>query len=915
MHLGPQYTTEDHTVNHTNNQYYIIMKKFAKYLLTLGVAAFSFAACEEEQLVEPVAYTISGDAAFTNNRATVKVTADKAAPEDVTLLVKLDVSSTLPAANLEFPATIKVAKGDTEVSAVVSLLNAAALDAGEYTAVFCAELLDKGPVTEKISIKYSKADLKGKWTVIGTINGTNWDQDFEMTEGTGGWYSVAGIDARDKGTEFKFRRDGSWALAFGVPFKNSVAVGEEFDVIDTEGAPNIILENEGVYTLSVNPNHKKAKVERTGDVVYTYSFSGASAFDETTYKAALKASCDKPVNADVTVALAVDAEKTTFPDGTLSVPASIKIEKGKMEGTADVAIVKDPGYGEFTVVINATIGKDALGSVTLSVKKDIPVMTIKDLRNLIKSGSSNVSFIGNFSNVYVTYRTGSLAYLEDATAAIVYWADNMPIPQAGLKLSGIIEGMVKDAGGGSGNIIPQINYIKPERIQAVSITTASAEEMPKPVTGPISSITANFDDVICKIVKLEGVTAGTNIAGWQNNLITDDSGSFYVYPNYKVNKTINKGYKFSVCAPLTYQGGKAVAKSFKEDDLYDIQEPVKELTIKNVYVKTTDADGIWNQAFSTSSDFRSLAIDDEHIYLAEFNGSKNIWALDLKDPTKYTKLPVGTVESVSGYSIYTSCPRVMKNTNTNINGGKDVLLVSNLGSGSDYRLYVYSEGIDKDPSVITLSGSGRLGDTFTPYGTFDKGILFYAKNGGNGVVTFQMNGVATGTRYLVNRLAMTSDAACSYYPYPESFTSGVLAKRAEARGLNVVVDATETQIWDTWDTAFNVTETQLEYAEGRNGFVEGYNFIEFHGKRYVIYGKRQSAKEGRVYILEGALTDSWLDIINKADVKYRRDFTCTGGNGSTHSGLDVTARVIGDELYIAAVYQHVGLGVWKMLYE
>ena len=308
-------------------------------------------------------------------------------------------------------------------------------------------------------------------------------------------------------------------------------------------------------------------------------------------------------------------------------------------------------------------------------------------------------------------------------------------------------------------------------------------------------------------------------------------------------------------------------------------------------------------------------MDDENIYLAEFNGSKNIWALKINDPTNVTKLPSETVESVSGFGIYTSCPRVMKNSRWNINQGKDVLLVSNLGSGDDYRLYVYDKGINQNPSVITLSGAGRLGDTFTPWGDFEDGILFYAKNGGNGVVSFQPNGSATGTRYLVNRIALTTDAACSYYPYPETCIKGVLAKRAEARGQSVVVSASVNEIRSTWDTAFEATATNLEYMEGRNGFVEGYNFITFRGKRYVIYGKRQSATEGRVYILEGSAYQDWVDIINTANVKYRRDFTCSAGSGSTHSGLDVTARIINNELVIAAVYQHVGLGVWKIGYQ
>ena len=87
------------------------MKKFAKYLLTLGIAALSFAACEEEQIVEPVKCTVTGDSTFKDYKATITVTADKAAIEDLEVEIRLDVTSTFSADQLSFPASVKVAKG------------------------------------------------------------------------------------------------------------------------------------------------------------------------------------------------------------------------------------------------------------------------------------------------------------------------------------------------------------------------------------------------------------------------------------------------------------------------------------------------------------------------------------------------------------------------------------------------------------------------------------------------------------------------------------------------------------------------------------------------------------------------------------------------------------------------------------
>jgi uncharacterized secreted protein with C-terminal beta-propeller domain len=108
--------------------------------------------------------------------------------------------------------------------------------------------------------------------------------------------------------------------------------------------------------------------------------------------------------------------------------------------------------------------------------------------------------------------------------------------------------------------------------------------------------------------------------------------------------------------------------------------------------------------------------------------------------------------------------------------------------------------------------------------------------------------------------------------------------------------------------------TNLDYADGRNGFVLAYNFVEWEGKRYVIYGKQESSTVGKVYILEGSSATEWLTIANTAGVKFRRDLIrqegCTLVSGN--SGMDVAARVINGDLYIAAQKQNIACGVYKI---
>ena len=154
-----------------------------------------------------------------------------------------------------------------------------------------------------------------------------------------------------------------------------------------------------------------------------------------------------------------------------------------------------------------------------------------------------------------------------------------------------------------------------------------------------------------------------------------------------------------------------------------------------------------------------------------------------------------------------------------------------------------------------------------------------------------------------------------YYPFPGNDNAGVYSpgRGVEARGRSAVFEG---NLKSEGNAAYAPTLTNLDYAEGRNGWVLGYNFLEWEGKRYVIYGKQPSRSEGFVYVLEGEITDSWLDIVNKAPVKFRRDLAVESGSKlSSNSGMDVTARIIGGELYFAAQKQNIACGLFKLTYK
>ena len=353
----------------------------------------------------------------------------------------------------------------------------------------------------------------------------------------------------------------------------------------------------------------------------------------------------------------------------------------------------------------------------------------------------------------------------------------------------------------------------------------------------------------------------------------------------------------------------------------EVVAPEKELAIKTVFAKNSTDTEAWNAYYGgTGGTDRNIAMDDEYVYIAESAATAKLWAISVADPTKVKAVNVEGVTDGGAHLL--TCPRVIKNTDANVNGGKDVLICCSLTRGGvDPKLYMWVNGIDSAPKAITLTTwatDNWYGDTFTVWGTLQDGVLLFDKTDekGNGVVTFILNGVPTkDVMYLVGRIK-TVDAfgshtgVCAFYPTPDG-TAGVYSpgRGTEARGQFGTLGSSLKS-----EGGINVTLTPLDYDEGTNGFVLGYNFVEWEGNRYVIYGNYKDKKTGYVRVRQGALTDEWSKVASTGKRLYRRDLA-SGGLQSGNSAMDITARVINGELYIAAQMQNVGFGLYKLCYE
>ena len=97
---------------------------------------------------------------------------------------------------------------------------------------------------EKIASLFTLSDeVKNGWTVIGTVNGTNWDTDLPMTKGDDGLWKTDEAYAMTAGTEFKVRQGLSWDNNVGA------ADGSNF-VVEADGVYYVVFD-EAAMTITL----------------------------------------------------------------------------------------------------------------------------------------------------------------------------------------------------------------------------------------------------------------------------------------------------------------------------------------------------------------------------------------------------------------------------------------------------------------------------------------------------------------------------------------------------------------------------------------------------------------------------------------------------------------------------------------
>lgn len=352
------------------------------------------------------------------------------------------------------------------------------------------------------------------------------------------------------------------------------------------------------------------------------------------------------------------------------------------------------------------------------------------------------------------------------------------------------------------------------------------------------------------------------------------------------------------------------------------EEVLMSVTIVQAVAKPF-AELVWDAAvpFGGGQD-RNMTMDSEYVYVAQAAGGNGaVKAISIADPsqTKDVKVKTYTPEGLDNGTHAVTCVRMLPNTDPAVNGGKDVLVGSNLtlGDGTEkLTVYVWSNGIDADPNYFVIdSGVRRVGDKFTVKGTYQSGELyFFDFNDGNTVIRVNMkDGVAGlwGTpelAYATGRFAMPVAGAsnigeCTIHPDTAFDVDGnPTAALLTTNAVNgfFTQNAGNAYVASAWGTDPKLTQTF------------GYNFFEHGGKDCIAYvkvaGDRASASLNIIEDVNGAA--DFKGTLEAQKVLFTAPVNGTGNAG--HGLGDCATVVIDGTRYIAVMAQNIGISLYKL---
>ena len=365
--------------------------------------------------------------------------------------------------------------------------------------------------------------------------------------------------------------------------------------------------------------------------------------------------------------------------------------------------------------------------------------------------------------------------------------------------------------------------------------------------------------------------------------------------------------------PVRLAGSDLRGLGIGEDVVYVVITPKKAEAYKfeRLWGKYSLED-VWYNGFLTgmaAGNDRNIAVDDEYVFVAKAAADgKGVWAIGLENPAVVREV---SMDGVTGGYFQTSCVRTIPDPAT----GKPILLVSSMSmdAGSPVKVYAYENGIDAQPTAIlsnyTIPGwaSRRFGDIFTVYGDWSAG-------------EFWMRSMTspTSARWSIRGGKVTNaDQAPDGWGNicPGSSEMGALYRYSMNAKTVLYVTPTQASFWD-----FDGNEIAWSVPTDLSRCF-GFQVITFGDLRLIAYVRVNADRAGGMLrvIRDNYGTDEDFqkaleedDLFYEAPVQSPDDPEAKSKVPTANMMGGCAAQVVGDNLYIAAHIQGVGLSVFKM---
>lgn len=310
----------------------------------------------------------------------------------------------------------------------------------------------------------------------------------------------------------------------------------------------------------------------------------------------------------------------------------------------------------------------------------------------------------------------------------------------------------------------------------------------------------------------------------------------------------------------------------------------------------------------------SLAMDDEYVYIPYGTGTAGVYKLSIATG-EISNLPVG---GVTGGTYPTSCVRMVKNTDPNVNGGKDILLLGNLAlSGEPLKFYAYLNGIDADPvEVYNLGAARRFGDKFSVSGTWQSGIIWLRSNQAAPLeAVIPINNGSLQTWIDPHRITNSDDnciSELSWYPVDNNTRPNYcLISTTSDQGVHLMKGCS---------TAGAATEEAVFSDLAKTW---GYQFFEFEGEKFIAWvSLKYGNDKPRLQIIKGdgssletlksALSNFKANMVAEIALSNEGNDLTLGGKAASKTLADCAVRVINGNVYVAALGEEGGISLFKL---